>query len=202
MADLAAAIGVHLLLTYGGLAIGLAVGVPLGLGALVDRVLARLVFAFTGVAQVVPALALAALAVPVLGIGLVPSLAVVAVGTLLPIARNTYIGLASPPAAELEAARGIGLSWWETVRHLRAPSGTPAFFAGLRFAAIVANSVAVVTVFIGSGGLGAVMLEGLSRFYLAQVLAGTLPAVAVGLLNDRALAHLEDRFVPAAFRAG
>ena len=150
----------------------------------------------------IPALALAALAVPVLGIGFGPALLVVAVSTLLPVARSTYVGLTSPAPAEIDAARGIGLSPLETVRYVRAPCAAPAFFSGLRLAAVIANSVAVITVFIGSGGLGAVVLEGLSRFYFVQVLMGALPAIAIALLNDRALAALEARLVPPAYRAG
>ena len=76
-----------------------------------------------------------------------------------------------------------------------------AFFSGLRLAAVIANSVAVMTVFIGSGGLGSIVLEGLSRFYFVQVLEGALPAVLLALVNERLLALLEGRLIHRAFRA-
>ena len=201
MADLVAAIEVHLLLAFAGLLLGLVIGLLLALVALTSRPLARGAYALTGITQVVPALALAALVVPILGIGFLPALVVVAVSTLLPIARTTYLGLMSPSAAELDAARGIGLTPLETLRFVRIPAGMPAFFSGFRLAAVIANSVAVMTVFIGSGGLGSVVLEGLSRFYFIQVFEGALPAIALALINDRILTHLESRLVPPAFRA-
>lgn len=201
MADLVSSFGVHLLLTYGGLCFGLGIAIILSLGCLASRPLSRVIMGLTGILQVIPTLALVAVIVSILGIGLLPSLIVVAVSTLLPLVRNTFIGLTSPPPAELEAAKGIGLSFWETLLSIRAPSGSPAFFSGLRFAAVIANSVAIVTVFIGSGGLGAIILEGLSRFYLIQIMEGTLPAIALALVNDFLLSRIEYWVVPEAYRA-
>lgn len=201
MADLVSSFGVHLLLTYGGLLAGLCLSFVLVFGCMASRALAAMVIGLTGVLQVIPSLALVALIVSFLGIGLVPSLIVVAVSTLLPLVRNTYTGLTSPREPELEAARGIGLSTRETFWSLRVPVASPAFFSGLRFAAVIANSVAIVTVFIGSGGLGAIILEGLSRFYLFQIAEGTLPAIALALVNDFALSRIEYRLVPEVYRA-
>lgn len=200
MTALEAAFTIHLVLTYGGLAAGLAISLPLALISLCNRGISRLVMGMTGVLQVIPSLALVAIVVPLFGIGILPSLVVIAVSTLLPLVRNTYIGLSSPPAEDLEAARGLGLSWWETVRYVRFPPGTPAFFSGLRFAAVIANGVAVITVFIGSGGLGSIIMEGLSRFYLPQVLLGTLPAILLALVNDTALGFLERRMTPVVYQ--
>jgi osmoprotectant transport system permease protein len=194
------AVLVHIALAYTGFAIAVAVGIPLAVLSLRSRYAAVFISTLTGIGQAVPIFALVALMVPLVGIGFWPSVLVIFISTLLPIVRNTYAGISAIDANLAEAARGIGLSWGETVQHVRIPLSLHAIFSGVKFSSIIANGVAVITVFIGSGGLGTIVLEGLARFYIPEILAGIIPAIIIALVADYALTRLEYAMTPPPLR--
>jgi len=140
--------------------------------------------------------------VPLVGIGFIPSIIVVFISTLLPIVRSTFAGIASVDQGLIDAANGIGLTWKETLIKVRIPLSWHAIFSGLKFFSIIANGVAVITVFIGSGGLGTIILRGLARFYIPEILTGIIPAIAIALIADYLLSRLEERVTPLPLRDG
>lgn len=140
--------------------------------------------------------------VPLVGIGFWPSVLVIFITTLMPIVRTTYAGISSIDRDLVDAAEGIGLTGHETVVRIRIPLSLHAIFSGIKFSSIIANGVAVITVFIGSGGLGTIVLKGLARFYLPEVVLGIMPAVIIALATDYTLSRLEMRLTPAPIREG
>lgn len=200
MTTLADALLVHILLASGGFALAVAAGIPLAILSLRYRTAGAILSAVTAVGQAVPVFALVAFIVPVAGIGFFPSVMVIAVSTLLPVLRSTYAGISSIDPEIADAAEGIGLGFASTVLKVRIPLSWHAIFAGLRFSSIIANGVAIVTVFIGSGGLGVIVLRGLARFYPPEILAGILPAIAIALVADYCLSRLETRLTPPPLR--
>ena len=197
MISLPVAIWQHILLAYSGFFISAAMGIVGGIVAVRWAPMKVILLSTSSLLQAIPAFTIVALSVPILGIGFLPAVVVVIVTTLLPVLRNATIGLSSPEHTLIDASEGMGLTFSQIIRFVRFPLAIPHIFSGLRLSSIVANSVAVVTVFIGSGGLGAVVLEGLVRYHIPGILAGVLPAMFIALLADVLLRHIEKYVAPS-----
>jgi osmoprotectant transport system permease protein len=150
--------------------------------------------------QAVPSFAVVALVVPLLGIGFRPAVLAIVIRALLPIIKNTYIGLNSVDSATIESANGIGLTEWQTIRNIRFPNAYPAMFAGIKFAAILANSIAVLTAIIGSGGLGTLIFEGLAQNNIDKIAAGAIPAIMLAIAIDISFTVGEKKLTPISLR--
>ncbi|NLO30461.1 MAG: ABC transporter permease [Methanosarcina mazei] len=186
----------HLFLAYTALLVGALVSVPLIFLSLYNAKLASLVMKFSNLVQAVPSFAVVAVVVPLIGIGFFPAVIAIMLRVLLPIVKNTYIGLFNVDPALLDSAKGIGMTDFQVLRYVRLPNAYPAIFAGIKFAAILANSIAVLTALIGGGGLGSMIFEGLTNFNTSKILAGTLPVILIALFLDFFFSALEKRLTP------
>jgi osmoprotectant transport system permease protein len=186
----------HLFLAYTALLIGILVSIPLILLSLYNAKLASVVMKFSNLVQAVPSFAVVALVVPLIGIGFIPAVIAIMLRVLLPIIKNTYIGLFNVDPAVLDSAKGIGMTEVQVLRYVRLPNAYPAIFAGIKFAAILANSIAVLTALIGGGGLGSMIFEGLTNFNTTKILAGTLPVIVIALFLDFSFSRIEHRLTP------
>jgi len=135
-------------------------------------------------AQSIPSFALVAIIVPLVGIGFVPGIVAIVLGSIVPIVKNMYVGLAKTDIALIDTGKGMGLTDLQIVRYVRLPLAYPAIFAGLKFSAIIANGIAVLTAIIGSGGLGRIIFEGLASFNINKTLSGAIPAILIALSLD------------------
>ncbi len=186
----------HIVLVYTTLLASIMVAVPLAFASLYSRRLASVVMNFANLVQAVPSFAVIAIVVPFLGIGFVPALIAIMLRALLPIIKNTYIGLTNVDPALIDYANGIGLSEWQIQRYIRFPNAYPAMFAGIKFAAILTNSIAVLTAFIGSGGLGEIIFQGLIGYNTEKLLLGAIPAILLALFIDLSFTLLEKKLTP------
>ncbi|BBL63832.1 MULTISPECIES: ABC transporter permease [Methanosarcina] len=186
----------HLFLAYTALLVGALVSVPLIFLSLYNAKLASLVMRFSNLVQAVPSFAVVAVVVPLIGIGFFPAVIAIMLRVLLPIVKNTYIGLFNVDPSLLDSAKGIGMTDFQVLRYVRLPNAYPAIFAGIKFAAILANSIAVLTALIGGGGLGSMIFEGLTNFNTSKILAGTLPVILIALFLDFFFSALEKRLTP------
>ena len=176
-------LGEHLGLVFGSLAAAIAVGVPLGLAAAKSHWLEQPVLIATGLVQTIPSLALLAFLIPVTGsIGLWPALIALFLYALLPIARNTHVGLAQVPRGLTEAALALGLRRLEILRAVELPLALPTLLAGIKTAAIVSVGTATIAAFVGAGGFGERISQGLALNDGTILLAGALPAAALALV--------------------
>lgn len=180
--DLPRLLGQHLLLVFGSLALAALVGVPLGVLAWQRPRLAGLLLGTVGVLQTVPSLALLAFLIALLGvIGFVPALLALFVYALLPIVRNTHAGLAGVPGGLTLAARALGLTPPQVLRHVQLPLARPVLLAGVKTAAVINVGTATVAAFIGAGGLGDRIVAGLAVNDHELMLAGALPAALLAV---------------------
>ena len=190
----------HLLLVLVALAISALLGVPLGILAHERPRAGAFVLGVTGVVQTIPSLALFCFFLPLLGIGVVPALAALALYGLLPIVRNTHAGLASIPAPLRDAAHALGLTRRERLRHVELPLASRTIVAGLKTSAVVAVGSATIAAFIGAGGFGEPISTGLSLNDIPTILAGAIPAAALALLVQGAFGLVERLVVPRGLR--
>jgi osmoprotectant transport system permease protein len=180
--DLPRLLGQHLLLVGVSLAAALVLGLPLGLWAQRSRRAAPWVLGAVGLLQTVPALALLALLIALLGrIGTVPALVALALYALLPIVRNTQAGLDGLPRGQREAALALGLRPRQALWQVELPQALPVILAGVRTAAVIGVGGATLAAFVGAGGLGERIVQGLAVNDAALLLAGALPAALLAL---------------------
>jgi osmoprotectant transport system permease protein len=193
----------HLMLVFVSLAAAAAVGIPLGILAERLRVLRQPVLTAVGVIQTIPALALLAFLIPVFQrIGVLPALAALFLYSLLPIVRNTCAGLAETGSGLRQAAFALGLTGRQSLRHVELPLALRTILAGVQTSAVINVGTATIAAFIGAGGYGERIVQGLALNDHAMLLAGAVPAAALALLVHGAFELLERWLVPAALRPG
>lgn len=191
----------HLALT--GAALGGAVVVGVGLAVLVHgsaRVSATLLYA-TGLLQTIPSIALLALMIPLLGIGLLPAIVALFLYSLLPIVRNTLVGLTTIDPDLRNVALAMGFTPAQRLRHLFLPLALPSIFAGVRTAAVISIGTATLAAFIGAGGLGEPIVTGLALNDPWLILQGAVPAALLAIVTELGFGALERLVVPRTLRA-
>jgi osmoprotectant transport system permease protein len=190
----------HLWLVALALAAAAVVAVPLGLGLERARRAAGPALGALGILQTIPSIALLAFMVPLLGIGVAPALVALWLYALQPIVRGTYTGVRDADPAAVEAAEALGMTPLQRLLRVRLPLAAPVIMAGVRTAAVITVGATTLAAFIGAGGLGEPIVTGLALADMRMVLSGALPAAALALLVDGALALVERRVTPAHLR--
>jgi osmoprotectant transport system permease protein len=162
-------------------AIALPTGVLLAGGG---RAFRMPVFALASLGQIVPSIAALALAFTFIGLGFRPTVIALVIYALLPILRNTVVGLQSVDPATVEAARGMGMTRLQTLRRVQLPLAATPIFGGLRTALVLVIGTATLGNFIGGGGLGDVIAAGIGAGRDRIVLSGAGMVAGVALLAD------------------
>ncbi len=190
----------HLELTGVSVAVGLAIALPLAVLASRVEALAKPMGWISGVGQTIPSLAILALVLPWLGIGFVPALVALTVRAILPIFLNAYIGIRDADAAVIDAARGMGASDAQRLFLVEIPLASPVIFAGVQTALVQSVGTATLAAFIGGGGLGDLILQGLALVDLPVLLAGAIPVALLAMAADLLMGGLRRFLVPAGLQ--
>lgn len=173
----------HLVLVFGSLVAALVIGVPLGILAAKVTRLAQPVLAATGLVQTIPSLALLAFLIPITGtIGVWPAMIALFLYALLPIVRNTHAGLEQTPPGMLQAARALGLRPATILARIELPLAARTILAGVKISAVINVGTATIAAFIGAGGFGERIVQGLALNDDTLLLAGALPAAGLALV--------------------
>jgi osmoprotectant transport system permease protein len=195
-AEVLAATREHLILVLISMAIAVAIGVPLGLMIVSRPRFRAAALAVASVLQTIPSLALFGFLIPLPflgGIGARTAIVALVLYALLPILRNTYVGLTSVDPAILEAAEGMGMTEQQILFRVRLPLASSFIMAGIRTATVITIGVATIAAAIGAGGLGTFIFRGVAMVSDAVILAGAIPAAILALLADFLLGLLERR---------
>ena len=189
-------LGTHVGLSLAAIAVAIALGVPLA-GLAAGRPLASALTLFgAGALRVVPSLAVLTLALPYLGLGFKPALLALIVLGLPPIVINTELGLRAAAPAAVDAARGMGMTGRQIRTRVEWPLAVPLVFAGFRTAAIEIVAGATLASFIGAGGLGDFIVDGLATDDVGELILGAASVALLALAVDAALGRLADRVRP------
>jgi len=185
----------HLVLVAVSLAAAVLIGVPLGVLAFKVRAAGQPTLAAVGVIQTVPALALLAFLIAALGrIGTAPALIALFLYALLPIVRNTHAGLAGIRPGMREAALALGLRARDRLLSIELPLAAPTILAGVKTSAVINVGTATIAAFIGAGGYGERIVQGLALNDNALLVAGAVPAAVLALLVQGGFELLERSF--------
>jgi osmoprotectant transport system permease protein len=203
MSDLLLHVRDHLVLAGAALACALVIGIPLGSAIARTAVLRDVSLAGVNVARVIPSLAVLALAQPFLGIGFRPSLVALVFLAIPPIVMNTDVALRNVSAALIDAARGLGMTERQVRARVAWPLALPVVFGGVRTAAVEVIASATLAAFIGGGGLGEYILNGLAGGDYGQLFEGAIAVAVLALVVQGLLTLIERRIaVHAGARAG
>ncbi len=190
----------HVKLVAISLLLAVLVGVPLGVIATRSPGLGGAILSFSGLLQTIPSLALLALLIPLFGIGVIPALVALFLYSLLPIVRNTYVGLTTIPTPLAESAEAIGLSAAAKLFRVRLPMASPSIMAGIKTSAVINVGTATLAALIGAGGLGEPILSGIQLRQNGLILQGAVPAAVLALLVQRLFDAIDLVVVPRGLR--
>lgn len=188
--------GQHLILVWVSMAIAVLIGVPLGILATRQPYLGKPILGFANVMQTIPSLALFGFLLPIPligGIGARTAIVALILYALLPIIRNTYIGITNVDPAIREAGRGMGMSDRQLLLQVELPLAFGVILAGIRVATVIGVGVATIAAAIGAGGLGEFIFRGVAIVDNELILAGAIPAAIMALAADLSLGWIERR---------
>lgn len=186
----------HFYISAFALILGVIVAVPLGIALTRFEKSAKFIIGIATILQTVPSLALLALMIPIFGIGKVPAIAALFIYSLLPILRNTYIGMNGVDVDLKDAGKGMGMTNLQMIRRVELPQAAPVIMAGIRLSGVYVISWAALASFIGAGGLGDFIFNGLNLFIPSLIIGGTIPVTMLALLTDFGLGKLEKKVTP------
>ncbi|MFC2059629.1 ABC transporter permease [Chloroflexota bacterium] len=195
-ASLFVLVGEHLELVLISSSITILVGIPLGVW--VTRPSGKnflpIITDITSFGQTFPPVAVLALAVPVFGFGLLPTVIALFLYGLLPVVRNTIAGLRAVPINILDAAYGVGMSRFQALIRVEIPLAARVIMAGVRISVTINIGTAMIGAVIGAGGLGSPIIAGLVQDNIAFIIEGAVPAAILAVLADQLLASIEEIF--------
>lgn len=196
LTDVVRLTGEHIVLV--GASCGSAVVIGVGLGILGTRHtrLRQISVAIASVLQTIPSLALFGFLLPVPligGIGEHTAIFCLILYSLLPILRNTIVGINSVDAPVRDAAVAMGMTDFQLLRLVELPLAAPTIIAGIRIALVTNIGTAVIAAVIGGGGLGVLIFRGVASVDTMEILGGAIPAAVLALLADAGMTFLERR---------
>lgn len=195
--DIATALQEHLTISFMAVVLGSLVAIPLGIALVYNRIswLNSVVFFVANLFQTLPSLALLAILIPLMGIGVKPAVVALLLYAIMPILRNTYDGFLSVDPHVLESARGMGLSAFQRIMSVQLPLALPYIMSGIRITTVYIISWATLATLIGAGGLGQLIVSGMGVNKPELIVTGALGAIALALAADALLGLIERRLI-------
>lgn len=181
----------HLQLSIASVLLACLIAIPSGIFIYRHRFLSNGVLQFTGILQTIPSIALLGFMIPVLGIGFKPALVALFIYSLLPILRNTYLGLAEIDPAVRDSALAMGMTARQRLLKVELPLAFNSIIAGVRTATVINVGVATLAAYIAAGGLGEFIFGGIALNNTTMIIAGALPAALLAVLLDSLLGLLQ-----------
>jgi len=189
----------HIWLVLASMGIAVLIGVPVGILLTRKPKLREPVIGGANIIETIPSLALFGFLLPAPWLGARAdriAITALALYALLPIVRNTYVGITGVDAGVREAARGMGLTSRQMLWQVELPLAMSVILAGIRTATVLCIGIATIAAAIGAGGLGEFIFRGLAMVNDSLILAGAIPAAILALAADLVLGWLEARLRP------
>lgn len=184
----------HLFLVLVSSAFAVVIGVGVGIIATRQAAIRKISVTVASILQTIPSLALFGFLLPIPligGIGNRTAIICLVLYSLLPILRNTIVGITSVDAPVREAAIAMGMTDGQLLRLVELPLAAPTIIAGIRVAVVTTIGTAVIAAVIGGGGLGVLVFRGLASVDTLEILAGAVPAALMALAADAGISYLE-----------
>lgn len=176
----------HIYMSAVSLLIGILISIPLAIWLTRSKsgLFRNIVFNIANLFQTIPTIAMLALMIPLLGIGMKPAITALFLYSLLPLLRNTYSGLQSIDQDITEAAKGMGLNSFQRLMKVELPLAMPYIMSGVRVTTVYIISWTTLAAIVGAGGLGTMVIAGIGFNNKFMIFTGTILAVLMALLAD------------------
>lgn len=193
----------HFLMSAYGVLFAAIVAIPLGILIARYHKLNAWVISLANIIQTIPALAMLAVLMLIMGLGTNTVVFSLFLYSLLPIIKNTYTGIRNVDHALLESGKAMGMTKLQVLRMVELPLAMSVIMAGLRTALVICIGIATIGTFIGAGGLGDIILRGTNATDgTAIILAGAIPTALMAVIADIAMGWLERKLSPIKKRKG
>ena len=186
----------HMTLVVWAVVIALIIALPLAVITSRVKALQKPMTWVSNIGQATPSLAVLALMLPIMGIGFRPSLFALTILAILPIFLNTLVGIQSVDAATIDAAKGMGASDLQILRLVELPLAIPFMFAGIQTAVVQSIAMATLAAYIGGGGFGDWILQGLAVRNFPILLAGAVPVALLAMIAEVVMGQIRKMLVP------
>ncbi|WP_042477538.1 ABC transporter permease [Bacillus ndiopicus] len=187
----------HFFISVYGVLLATLFGIPIGILIAKNMKLAGPIITLANIIQTIPALALMAMIMLVLGLGKTTVIVTVFLYSLLPIIKNTYTGITTIDKSLTDAGRGMGMTRQQMLYMIELPLALSIIITGIRIALVIAIGITAIGAFIGAGGLGDIIIRGTNATDgTAIILAGAIPTALMAIIVDVGLGWLERRLDP------
>ncbi len=185
-----------------GFSIALAIVIGVVLGAAVSRnaLLAFVAVNLSGLMRAIPIIAVLIVFVPIFGLGFTPTVIALIVLGIPPILLNTYTGIRGVDPAMIEAAKGMGMTTLQIATRIQAPLVTPLIAAGIRTSSVQIIATATLAAFIGAGGFGDYIVDGLTVFNYTELIVGAISVAILAMLVEVFMGWLQRALTPEGLK--
>jgi osmoprotectant transport system permease protein len=193
----------HAILVSLAIVVALLIGIPLGIYLTTNQYLADTVLQIASITLTIPSIALFGVMIPIFsiinqGIGFVPAFVALVLYSQLPIIRNTYTGIKNVNPEMRDAAIGMGMKTHQRLLRVEIPNALPVIMAGVRTAVVMNIGIAVIAAYIGAGGLGVLITQGISRNDNYMIISGSIAVAVLAIIADSILLLIQKRFTKKA----
>lgn len=193
----------HAILVSLAIIVALLIGIPLGIYLTTNQYLADTVLQIASITLTIPSIALFGVMIPIFslinqGIGFVPAFVALVLYSQLPIIRNTYAGIKNVNPEMRDAAIGMGMKTHQRLLRVEIPNALPVIMAGIRTSVVMNIGIAVIAAYIGAGGLGVLITQGISRGDNYLIISGSIAVAILAIIADSILLFIQKRFTAKA----
>lgn len=182
----------HIILTSISVMIIAVLGLTLGIAMTRNKLLANIIFGITNFLYTIPSIALFGVLVTFTGIGNKSAIIALSIYGILPVIRNTYVGIMQVDKQVIESAVGMGTTKRELLFRIQLPLALPVIFTGFRTMVIMTIALCGIASFIGAGGLGVAIWRGISTNFPTMTMAGSLLVATLAIIIDLILQKTEN----------
>lgn len=183
----------HVSLSLSAVLLACLIGIPLGFLIVGHKKLSQIVLGIANIIQTIPSLAMFAFALPLFGIGIKPAIFALFLYALLPILKNTLLGIRNVDPSIIKAAKGMGMSRFQIMFMVEVPLSISIIMGGVRIATVTSIGVTTIATLIAAGGLGDFIYQGLSTFNQPMILTGAVLSAVLALIADFLLGIVEKK---------
>ena len=191
----------HLYIVFFAIILSIITALPIGIYIHINKKYSKVIIRAANVLMTIPSIAMFGILLPLLAplnlsLGKTPAIIALILYNQLPIINNTYTALQSIDMSIVDAAKGLGLSKYYILKEVTIPLSLPIILSGIRVAAIMSIGIASIAAYIGSGGLGVLIQQGITRIYIEMVLTGAILISIIAIMIDLLMHFIEDMIKP------
>ena len=190
----------HFQISIIALLLAIVIAVPLGILLSKTKKTANIVLTIAGVLQTIPTLAILALMIPIFGVGKTPAIVSLFVYVLLPILNNTILGVKNIDKNVIQAGTSMGMTRLQLMKDVQLPLALPMIISGIRLSSVYVISWATLASYVGAGGLGDLVFNGLNLYQPPMIITAAILVTAIALIVDFLLSLVEKWVVPKGLK--